>query len=81
MQILIDVQLIVPPPAAIDVTLGGKVRIADALPSAKCEVQFCGVSKEATAAADLPGLRHKLCETIKTHFQDVAIRQIKDQLR
>lgn len=81
MQILIDVQLIVPPPATIDVSLGGKVCIADALPSAKCEVQFCGVSKEGAAAADLPELRHKLSEAIKTHFQDVAIRQIKDQLR
>lgn len=81
MQILIDVQLIVPPPATISVSLGGKVSVADALPSAKCDVQFCGCSKEGAAAADLPGLRHKLSEAIKTHFQDVAIRLIKDQLR
>lgn len=80
MQILIDVQLIVPPPATIDVSLGGKVRIADALPSAKCEVQFYGVGEGGAAAADLPGLRHKLGEAIKNHFQDVAIRQIKEML-
>lgn len=81
MQILIEVQLIVPHLARIHASLGGKMRIADSLPTAKCDVQFCGVSKEGAAAADLPGLRYKLSEAIKTHFQDVAIRQIKDQLR